>query len=250
MEKLSVIDIIRTAWHQVKSTKNCFFVTFCSLAVTQLLLFGAQTELNKLYPNFRFSEAVIFFGMLFLTSPLSAGLSMLGLNRARQHTLTVRQGFAHFPKIFQLFAVNVFSLLFVFLGAFLMIFVCYGLLKGIQVMHLNPLHVRMAIILVLVAFLPLLVVISTLFSFSFMIYLEGRGTVLSAPFQSVKQVWPYFGKLVLLNLLLFGFCVLSLLLWGLALIWTLPLMYIATGIAYDKTISLPRVVVTNSSTTS
>lgn len=235
MEKLSISKTLKAAWHQVKGSKFSFFMGFFTLSLIQILMFIGLETVNLPLSSVTWLNPALFLLTLFLTSPLSAGFAMMGLKRARAETLTWKSIFTYYRLIFPLFVTA--------LMAVVIVWISCAIITAVSVVTLYSAHLIGSVSLTeayilfgLACFVFLFTLLScvVLLGFTFVLKIDGKASALSAPFSSIKMAFPHFWRLLWLNISLILIFLLSLIPMGLGLLWSLPLIHISLGHAYEK----------------
>jgi hypothetical protein len=227
---------ISQAWSLVKGSKRVFICVFFVLLVLQSILLGVQEEMNIVYHQAPGVHAVFTILMIFLSSPLMAGFAMLGLQRARGKTLKVKSSFLYYKQIFPIFSVYFIGLACTWIVMLILIAIVLSIFMLMGQAHLLT-HVAARIgtvsVLALICVLGLMAV-NMLFSFSYFFLLDAGERFHTAVWSSVKMVWANFKKMYGLLIVLSLLNTLGIIPFGLGLIWTLPLSYIAIAVAYER----------------
>ncbi|MCX7122855.1 MAG: hypothetical protein NTV32_04175 [Gammaproteobacteria bacterium] len=234
---IQIRHTIKDAWALVKGSKRAFFTTFIAMALLQAALVCIQEEISLLGDKSNLSSPLITILMLLITSPLSAGFAMIGLKRARGESVKWKSGLVYFKKILPLFSAYFISMMAMWLGVIVILFVFFHLSQSFIMPHLlNAGFATRFSVLVIFALIGLLALsaINTLFSFNPLLILDEKKRSLQAVSKSIKLAWAHFKKLYGLVIILLCLNILGAIPFGLGLIWTIPLTYISIGLVYQK----------------
>jgi uncharacterized membrane protein len=236
---VSILAIMKQAWHLVKGTKKPAFCTYfpgflVSLAVMVIVailfvlvavmnfgLYGVTQGITQ-FEEF-VSDPVVAFGFMvvwavlqsIMVSGFTAGQNMIGLKRARNETLSNTAGLHYFeyPKIPVVYFIQSLIAIIVF-----------------QLMAFLP--DNHAWIHIVGDFIGL--ALNSLFCFSLLFAIDQNQTALKAISSSAKLAAKHFLKVFGLNLIIFALMIIGMVPLFIGLIWVLPFNFICIGILYQR----------------
>ncbi|MCE2029540.1 hypothetical protein [Sessilibacter corallicola] len=214
--QLTVADVINESWRLTKGTKWTFnlalsvygllFVLAVVIAMIPIFITLAGMTNVTLSGFFMVLIIVFYLGLIIATTPMTVALIMMGINRATDQPISVGMLFSQYHKTFPLFAVILVSGIFINIGSYLLI------IPGIY------LAIAYALSAPLVAEKDL----------SFWRAMETSR-------KAITHKWfTMFGivfVLLVLNMI-------AMLPFGIGLIWTIPMSFIAIGITYRNIFGL------------
>jgi hypothetical protein len=234
---IQIRSTIKQAWHAVRGSKRAFFCCFLALGLVQAILLCVQEEFNHLTHQGSWSGPAITILMWFMTAPIMAGFLMIGLHRARSQAVKWKSGLLYFKSIFPLFSAYFISMLttwFSIVGSLYVLIKLLNLFISVPSISAHyPLRILIAITLCLITFL-IITAINLFFSFNALLILDRKLPFYTAVKHSIimtaKNFISFYGLTLLLILCnLIGAC-----LFGIGLIWTIPLTYISIAVVYEK----------------
>lgn len=234
MATLLIKPILTEAWQKVKGSKRPFFAVFIALGILQLLVRAMEHSLQY---GFFHGNLFIVLGCalvgLFFSTPLFAGLAMLGVIKARDEHINVKQGFAYFNKILPLFFSEILLTTTFFITMFC---VTFGMLTLLHILHLHKFllivsfGVDLSILICALFFIGLI----CLFQFIFILVIDQNKTPWQAYKTSIKMAWLHLKVLYKVQLLIALFNLLSIATVGIGLLWVIPFSQIIHGILYRE----------------
>ncbi len=209
--QLTVADVINESWRLTKGTKWTFNIAISVYGI--LIILASVLALLPILlslvvnPGVLIVLAVVFYlGLMLLSNPMTIALIMMGINRATDQPISAGMLFSQYHKTFPLFAVILVSGILINIGSYLLI------IPGIY------LAIAYALSAPLVAEKDL----------SFWRAMETSR-------KAITHKWfTMFGivfVLLVLNMI-------AMLPFGIGLIWTIPMSFIAIGITYRNIFGL------------
>ncbi|MCU1715711.1 DUF975 family protein [Pseudomonas sp. 5P_3.1_Bac2] len=203
----SIDGLISEAWQLVKGSKGILFAGFVvfyliiiAISIALTLAFGGVSVLSGSAELGIVGELLTNLLVSALTYPFLAGIMMVGIRRAAGQPIAFNQLFQHFDKLLPLVITGVLSTLLISIG--FMLFVLPGLYLSIAYMLAMPLVVE-------------------------------RGL---SPWQALetsrKAISQHWFKVLALLVVLTIIVLISAIPLGIGLIWSLPLLIIASGVLY------------------
>ena len=235
---IEIKPILKSSWALVAGSKRAFLATLFAFVLFEVLLLTIKTELDRFILHPAVTNIIIFVLTVFLVSPLVAGLLMMGVKRAGGQALSWKNGFAYYNQIGRIFLTYILVTVLTYLACFLFALVFFGSITAVFYLIHPALMVRYVVLAVLLVLMLLVILsVTTLFSFSLILTAERKSSPIKAPFHSAKMIWPHLRKMLFLFLSLLGINIIGILLLGIGLIWTLPLLYISIGKVYLQLVS-------------
>jgi len=223
-------SVFAECWQKVRGSKLAFFLPFFTLIVLQLLLMLLTRELASLPSWLNFIISLIL--PIILTTPLLAGLGMVGVKHLRQEPLSWSSGFQYYRIVPQLFIAYLISVILVWLILMIIGFAGILLMRLLHVDFHFQLHFGPVLSVAIIILALILMCAKTLLLFNLLLVADQGGSPLTAWWSSIKMVWPHFGK-VLLAVILFSLINLAgLILVGVGLIWTIPFAFLVIAKLY------------------
>ncbi len=232
MKTLRLKPVLTEAWEKVSGAKLAFFWVILVLAVLQLFLYSVKVALHDVFSTTVVLDVVVNGLFLFICTPFVAGFTMLGVKRARGEDIQARDGYAYFKKIIPLFIVQIMTLVTLWV---VMYCVAFGVIGGLYAFHGLPRAILAVgtILLGLIALIIFLCVITS-FCFTYILVCDQNKLPWQAYTGSIKMVWPHLKVLILAEVVYFLLDIFGAIPFGIGLIWTIPLSYVATGIFYRE----------------
>ena len=227
---ISIRSVFKECWHAIPGSKLPFFLGFLCLIAIELILVIVKPALSHL--AFWLNSAIFLLVPTLITAPLFAGLAMTGVKHLQQQPLQWSSTFKYYrslPKFFIAFLLSIIILWLVLLMLGLSAIVLLNILHVSFHLHLSfaPTFTISLIILAL-----LFGACKSLMLFTLLLVADQNKNPLTAWWSSVMMAWPHFGK-ILLSIILFSIIdLLSLILMGVGLIWSIPLTYLVIARLY------------------
>jgi hypothetical protein len=224
--KFPVMDTIESAWEKVKGAKATLLAVF-GLIVLNLLFFGILGGILQYFAGERAGQIPTVIGM-FIQVILTWGMIYIGIQRARDLPIQ----YTMFKAMFNL------NLFIKMIGLYILQFLVAGLTVVIvlPLLFIDTTSMFMQIISIIVFaiwYVVLLYVLLKMF-FAKAIVIDKRivpWTAIRMSFELTKgNVWRILGYLIICILAL----LVSLLPLGIGLIWSIPFLFIAYGLAYRR----------------
>ncbi len=232
-QPLPLDTIFNDAWKNVKGSKRSFFLTFFALVVSELLIYVIVALFEHGSRSWQ-GDLLKFVLLAFITAPLLAGLCMLGVNRFRNPSLHISDGFRYYrmlPRMIAAFSMGSIALwIAAMIVAAVLIIFAVALHMHIDINIQAPSH-KTYLIFAAVTLL-FYAVYKTFLLFNYILVAEKKVNPFLAWWKSCTMAWPHFGKIFLALIYLFVLNLFGICLLGLGLIWTIPFTYLVVGRIY------------------
>lgn len=234
--KRYVRDTLRHAWQQVKGSKwpafLCFFVIGAVSYIGSFYI-RQQREPGDMQSHDTFLLNHIYWPTLFyiLIASTLCGLFMIGLKRARTIEITAREGFSYYRYFFK--ASVMFLITFYVADCITIATSYYANYHAAHDLAQSNSPIS-TVILILIIFGTLFgLLIKLLTTLSPIILIEQNAGPIEALLKSIKALWKHFWPALRLIVTLGVLNLLATAAFGVGLLWTVPLTFIAFGHLYQ-----------------
>ncbi len=229
---LMIGSIFSESWHKVKGVKGTFIGAYLVLILFEFLFLGTANIIDYVWPTpsntfVNIIKIIYPIAMFLVMLPLVNGIFLLGIHRAASRPIQIKMLFANYGRRFyRILLLYILLLAFYAITFFIILFIA-KLIAALT--SINPGFITITL-------MTILLITSMVYFFMALLLLldrENIGVIQSLKL-SFKAAHHHFFKILIIIIACVLITVISVIPFGIGLIWSIPWTMIAYGVLYRE----------------